>query len=156
MMHSLSIIDLWFENLNDLISTFLQERLPGDMHHYDSFDSAIQDCAFDRLAINAADMDIENIYRKTPPGLPPHRLSLKCGAVVMLIRNISVRDGLCNGTRVMIEELGVNDFFSNSSLCYLSGKHIGMQTFKSRKKGSAIHPLSLSLYFWRGSKENKK
>lgn len=81
--------------------------MPGKIRQYDSMDRAIQDNAFDRLAINAADMDIENIYRKTPNGLPPHRLSLKVGTVVMLIRNISVQDGLCNGTRVMIEQMNV-------------------------------------------------
>jgi hypothetical protein len=64
----------------------------------------------DQLAIHAADMDIENIYRKTPNGLPPHKLILKVGAIVMIIRNISVTDGLCNGTRIMIEEMKVKNY----------------------------------------------
>jgi PIF1-like helicase len=42
----------------------------------------------------------------TPKSLPPHRLSLKKGAVVMLSRNLAISCGLCNGPRLMVEELG--------------------------------------------------
>lgn len=36
------------------------------------------------------------------PGLPPHVLNLKIGAIVMLLRNMNRRQGLMNGTRLQI------------------------------------------------------
>ena len=33
-------------------------------------------------------------------GLPPHKLILKVGVPVMLLRNIDQSSGLCNGTRL--------------------------------------------------------
>ncbi|KAF6164759.1 hypothetical protein GIB67_041011 [Kingdonia uniflora] len=37
-----------------------------------------------------------------PPGLPPFKLKLKAGCPIMLLRNISPKDGLYNGTRLMV------------------------------------------------------
>jgi PIF1-like helicase len=34
-----------------------------------------------------------------PKGLPTHCLYFKVGALVVLLRNLNVADGLCNGTR---------------------------------------------------------
>lgn len=34
-------------------------------------------------------------------GLQPHRLRLKVGQPVILIRNLNPREGLCNGTRLI-------------------------------------------------------
>lgn len=41
-------------------------------------------------------------------GVPPHKLTLKLGCVIMLLRNLSARDGLCNGTRIVVTKLGVH------------------------------------------------
>jgi len=39
----------------------------------------------------------EFLHKQTPPGMPPHVLKLKVGAIVMLLRNMSQR--LCNCSR---------------------------------------------------------
>ena len=36
------------------------------------------------------------------PGLPPHHLRLKPGMPIILLRNISPAQGLCNGTRMLV------------------------------------------------------
>ncbi|XP_043479916.1 uncharacterized protein LOC122509746 [Leptopilina heterotoma] len=41
----------------------------------------------------------------SPPVLPPHELHLRIHSVVMLIRNLSINEGLCNGTRLLILDL---------------------------------------------------
>ena len=35
-------------------------------------------------------------------GLPPHLLIVKVGAVMMLLRNLNPKKGMCNGTRILI------------------------------------------------------
>lgn len=41
-----------------------------------------------------------------PPNFPPHELRLRLYSVVMLTRNLSINEGLCNGTRLLVIELG--------------------------------------------------
>ena len=41
-------------------------------------------------------------------GIPNHSLRLRIGAPVMCMRNIDQRAGLCNGTRLQVQRLGVN------------------------------------------------
>ena len=41
----------------------------------------------------------------TPQRMPPHTSNVKPGCIVMLLRNLSLRDGLCNGTRLRFLEL---------------------------------------------------
>nr|GEX59345.1 DNA helicase [Tanacetum cinerariifolium] len=38
-------------------------------------------------------------------GFPPHRLELKVGAPIILIRNLNISGGLCNGTRLIVTQL---------------------------------------------------
>jgi len=40
----------------------------------------------------------------TPSGTPPHRLILKKGVPIILLRNLSPIEGLCNGTRLIVRE----------------------------------------------------
>ncbi|GJW01097.1 DNA helicase [Tanacetum coccineum] len=38
----------------------------------------------------------------TFPGFPPHELELKVGSPIMLLRNVNLSGGLCNGTRMIV------------------------------------------------------
>nr|GEZ50214.1 ATP-dependent DNA helicase PIF1-like [Tanacetum cinerariifolium] len=38
-------------------------------------------------------------------GLPPHRMELKVGTPIILLRNLNITGGLCNGTRMIVTQL---------------------------------------------------
>lgn len=40
-----------------------------------------------------------------PSGMPPHRITLKVGMVIMLLRNFDQQNGHCNGSRYIIEQI---------------------------------------------------
>lgn len=39
-------------------------------------------------------------------GMPRHRLEVKVGCVLMLMRNLNPKEGLCNGTRLLLTKAG--------------------------------------------------
>ena len=47
-------------------------------------------------------MPPEILHDLVPPGLPPHDLHLKIGGVYMLLRNMDIQAGLCNGSRFVL------------------------------------------------------
>lgn len=62
-----------------------------------------------RIDTNESDMTemikaipLEYMNSITPSGFPPHNLVLKVGTIVMLLRNLNINHGLCNGTRLVI------------------------------------------------------
>ncbi|PIO54206.1 hypothetical protein TELCIR_24436, partial [Teladorsagia circumcincta] len=55
---------------------------------------------------DALNYQIEHLNKMTPSGMPPHELRLKKGCIVMLLRNLDVTKGLCNGTRLIVDECG--------------------------------------------------
>ncbi|XP_022028245.1 uncharacterized protein LOC110929395 [Helianthus annuus] len=61
-------------------------------------------------------------------GLPNHRLVLKLGVPVMLLRNIDPQNGLCNGTRLQITRLGKRVIEAE----ILSGSNVGSRTYIPR------------------------
>lgn len=73
-------------------------RLTGDPVIFYSADSLESDDQND--AIN---FPVEFLNELTPSGMPPHCLLLKPGAVIMLLRNLNPKKGLCNGTRLIVE-----------------------------------------------------
>jgi hypothetical protein len=100
----LAITNRLVDNINEKI----MERLPGKDKEYLSIDEPIQEEDEDMLSVHVADKFIENINAMTPSGFPPHSLKLKKGNIVMLIRNLDIPRGLCNGTRLQILDM-LND-----------------------------------------------
>lgn len=49
---------------------------------------------------------IEYLNSLSFSGLPPHKLRLKIGCIVMLLRNLDIKQGLCNGVRLRVLEIG--------------------------------------------------
>ncbi|CAJ0964064.1 unnamed protein product [Ranitomeya imitator] len=48
---------------------------------------------------------VEFLNSLNPIKMPPHELKLKPGAVIMLLRNLNRKRGLCNGTRLYVKSL---------------------------------------------------
>ncbi|KAH7665744.1 DNA helicase protein [Dioscorea alata] len=58
-------------------------------------------------------------------GIPNHELTLKIGCDIMLIRNISQTNGLCNGTRLIITQMHHNIL----EVVIISGSNIGDKVY---------------------------
>jgi ATP-dependent DNA helicase PIF1 len=77
-------------------------RLAGETRVYDAVDSI----SFDTMEEGSRpDISIEFLRAQNPSGLPPARLELKIGTPVICLRNLFPREGLCNGTRMIISKL---------------------------------------------------
>ena len=81
----------------DMSNKKVLNMLPGDDKIYYSIDEAKneQEGGMDeKLLLN------EYLHTLSPPSLPLHELRLKKHAIVMLLRNLNIKDSLCNGTRL--------------------------------------------------------
>ena len=79
------------------ISNYILERMPGEEFCFRSIDSVITEDPSDML-----NMPTEFLNKMTPSGFPPHELRIKTGCIVMLLRNLDLKKGLCNGTRLVV------------------------------------------------------
>ncbi|XP_076929273.1 uncharacterized protein LOC143593561 [Bidens hawaiensis] len=61
-------------------------------------------------------------------GMPNHKLALKVGVPIMLLRNINHKKGLCNGTRLQVVSLGRRVIEAK----VVSGTNIGYRTLISQ------------------------
>nr|XP_047123764.1 uncharacterized protein LOC105849148 [Hydra vulgaris] len=93
---------------------FIVEKIFGGTEEADYANCAIlTPTNVDSLAINEEVVDrlpVEFLNSLTPSGMPVHCLKINIGAVVMLLRNLDLKGGLCNGTRLMVRALHNNYF----------------------------------------------
>ena len=65
--------------------------------------------------INANDFQrftVEYLNSLSPTGLPNHRLFIKPGMPLMLMRNLNPKMGLCNGTRLIFNKVHKNHLYN--------------------------------------------
>ncbi|GBO16889.1 hypothetical protein AVEN_37525-1 [Araneus ventricosus] len=77
--------------------------LPGEMVVYEAVDDIVSDDPNDRLTF-----PVEFLNSLTPTEMPPYKLNLKLGRIIMLLRNLAPTKGLCNGTRLIVTKLQRN------------------------------------------------
>ncbi|KAK4510430.1 uncharacterized protein ATC70_012169 [Mucor velutinosus] len=91
------------KNVNvDAINSKVMENVIGEKVTLYSADTAQSDLT------NTETQAYPSEYLQTlsPSGLPPAVLELKVGLPVMLLRNLNPERGLCNGTRLIIQQIG--------------------------------------------------
>ncbi|GJQ91450.1 DNA helicase [Tanacetum coccineum] len=114
----------------DMINSKVLEMVQGEMTTYLSHDEAIL------LERDRADTEmlypVEHLNTLKFPGFPPHRLELKIGALIMLLRNVNVADGLCNGTRMIVRQMMTKLI----EVQIITGNRVGEKVF--------IHRISLN------------
>uniref|UniRef100_A0ABD2WQX7 ATP-dependent DNA helicase n=1 Tax=Trichogramma kaykai TaxID=54128 RepID=A0ABD2WQX7_9HYME len=134
-----------FSNINDSINSYNSVILSSHNEHVDMLNNRVLkllksdskcyysiDCAIQK----GVDQTEEDIHLSYPiemlndirEGLPPHKLELKVNAIVILIRNLSIQDGLCNGTRLKILKL----FEYNIECEIITGECVGNKVFIPR------------------------
>jgi len=90
---------------NDTVMDFnnrLILQLQGDMHFFNAVNS-VED---NESTPGVERLPMEFLQGVDHASLPPSKLCLKIGAPVILLRNLSPKQGLCNGTRITITQLG--------------------------------------------------
>ncbi|KAK8933194.1 hypothetical protein KSP39_PZI015626 [Platanthera zijinensis] len=102
--------------LNDKCLTLF----PGEEVTYYSFDSVNDD------RYNLYPQEFLNSL--SPANLPPHKLTLKKGVPVMLLRNLNPTTGLCNGSRLLCRQFTRNIIEAE----ILTGEHKGHTVFLPR------------------------
>nr|XP_028945292.1 uncharacterized protein LOC103408064 [Malus domestica] len=108
------------------INDFMLTMVPGEGHTYLSFDSVSSSTE------NVENLDIlyplEFLNQLDLPGLPHHKLALKVGMPVMLLRNLNQSCGLCNGTRLVVMQL--TDRIVEAKI--ITGSNIGERVYIPR------------------------
>ena len=87
----------------------------------------------------------ENLHNLQPQNYPPHVLRICPGAIVMLIKNMSVSEGLCNGTRLIVER--INDTSIVASILY--GPHANRRFMFTRMQFANVNDATQELKFTR-------
>jgi hypothetical protein len=87
----------------DQINDEILNILDGETVSYLSIDSIEDEDGED-----CQNYPVEFLNECTPSGMPVHKMNLKVGSLIMLLRNLNTKRGLCNGTRLIAKKLKPN------------------------------------------------
>ena len=87
----------------DVINAAVLDMLHGETYSFLSIDEAVPKTNDG----GATELLYPTEYLNTLSfaGLPPHNLKLKIGAPIMMLRNVNLGGGLCNGTRMIVTQI---------------------------------------------------
>ncbi|GMF49612.1 unnamed protein product [Phytophthora fragariaefolia] len=109
----LTTTNVMVHRINDAVAA----RLDGGAHEYRSFDKLQDDDDwnfFEPEILNSVNIN----------GIPPHKLTLKKGAPIMLMRNLNPDLGLCNRTQLQVMELKPNLIHANTMTVERRGQDV--------------------------------
>uniref|UniRef100_A0A914ZC47 ATP-dependent DNA helicase n=1 Tax=Panagrolaimus superbus TaxID=310955 RepID=A0A914ZC47_9BILA len=86
------------DELNEQVLELFDEQTEKIYHAQDIYHYG------DEILQNAGEIH-ENYKVRNIKGLPSFKLRLRKNAIVMLVRNLSIEEGLCNGTRLIVTNL---------------------------------------------------
>ena len=81
------------------VNNEMVRRIPGDLHTLESVDT-VGDMD------NQTSFPTEFLNSLSLSGLPEHELHLRVDSVVILLRNMDIKGGHCNGTRYLVKHIG--------------------------------------------------
>ncbi|PIL35120.1 hypothetical protein GSI_02908 [Ganoderma sinense ZZ0214-1] len=87
----------------DTYNEIIIDRISGAQRTYLAADSLKE---VEEAGIESPDTVLDYVARQTPPGLPPHSLTIKVNAVYRLMRNLSIDRGLVKNVRVVVVAIG--------------------------------------------------
>ena len=108
---------------NDTVGEFnlhLLQMIQGQLHSFyaeDTVDVNNAEAGIDHLPV-------EYLQSLNPASLPPSHLQLRVGAPIILLRNLDPKQGLCNGTRMVVTRLGQRCI----EVVSLTGQYTGIYT----------------------------
>ncbi|KAG7537158.1 Helitron helicase-like domain [Arabidopsis suecica] len=124
----------------DDINAYMLSQVPGELKEYLSYDN------IGKADTIGADYEalypMEYLNSLEYPGMPKHKLSLKLGVPIMLMRNINQKEGLCNGTRLIVTRMGERVIEGE----ILTGTHAGNKVILPRiilSPPISDHPFTL-------------
>ncbi|XP_010436558.1 PREDICTED: uncharacterized protein LOC104720335 [Camelina sativa] len=124
----------------DEINAYMLAEVEGKLKDYFSYDNIRK---ADTIGADyEASYPMEYLNSLEYPGMPKYKLSLKLGVPIMLMRNINQKEGLCNGTRLIVTKLG--DQVIEGEI--LTGTHVGNKVLLPRiilSPPISDHPFTL-------------
>ncbi|PNY07550.1 helicase-like protein [Trifolium pratense] len=108
------------------VNDYILDMISTDEKIYLSYDSSCNENSAVDVPDNVHTPEFLNTIASS--GIPNHKLRLKIGVPVMLMRNMDQSSGLCNGTRLIITKMGT--YVVEGMI--ISGSHIGEKVFIPR------------------------
>ncbi|KAF1881145.1 hypothetical protein Lal_00023178 [Lupinus albus] len=118
---------------DDEINDCVLSLIPGDGRDYLSSDSIDRSESNDIEALQGLTTEFLNSMRTS--GLPNHKIKLKVGTQIMLLRNLDQTECLCNGTRMILNRLATHVIEAK----VMTGKNVVKIFYISRMSLSPSH-----------------